>query len=100
MVIRLLDYVEHCSSYAEGEVIFNLLAPVIKSGEDVTLSFEGVSAVPSAFINGALVRLVEETPVPTIRAHLKIVDSTRQINDLIRSRFAFLGAPTGAETAH
>jgi STAS-like domain of unknown function (DUF4325) len=99
MVIRLLDYIEHCSSYAEGEVIFNLLAPAIKSGEDVTLSFDGVSAVPSAFVNGALVRLAEETSISAIQKHLKIVNSTRQINDLVRSRFAFLGATSRGATS-
>jgi hypothetical protein len=97
MVIRLLDHVDHCSTYSEGEVIFNLVAPAIKRGEDVTLSFEGVSAVPSAFVNGALVRLAEETPIAEVRRHLRIVDSTRQINELVRSRFAFLSSsPHGA----
>jgi hypothetical protein len=96
MVIRLLDHVERCSSYAEGEVIFNLLAPAIRGGEDVTLSFDGVSAVPSAFVNGALVRLAEETSVETIQRHLKIIDSTRQINDLVRSRFAYLSSAKSA----
>jgi len=99
MVIRLLDHVEHCSSYAEGEVIFNLLAPAIKNGEDVTLSFDGVAAVPSAFVNGALVRLAEETSISAIQKHLKIVDSPRQINDLVRSRFAFLESSSPASTA-
>lgn len=98
MVIRLLDHVDHCSTYAEGEVIFNLVAPAIKNGEDVTLSFAGVSAVPSAFVNGAIVRLAEEAPLAEIRKHLRIVDSTRQINDLVKSRFAFLsGAAQGAD---
>lgn len=92
MVIRLLDHVERCSSYAEGEVIFNLLAPVIRSGQDVTVSFDGVAAVPSAFVNGAFVRLAEDTSVQAIRKHLKIIESTRQINDLVKSRFAFLSS--------
>lgn len=100
MVIRLLDHVEHCSSYSEGEIIFNLLAPAIRNGEDVTLSFDGVAAVPSAFVNGALVRLAEETSIEAIRKHLRIIDSTRQINDLVRSRFAFLGAGSDSSPAH
>lgn len=90
MVIRVLDYVTHCSSYAEGDAIFQIIAPHIQSGEDVTLSFDGVDAVPSSFINAAIVRLAEVVSLDTLKAHLKVIDSTRQINDLIRSRIAFL----------
>lgn len=90
MVIRVLDHVERCTSYAEGEVIFNLIAPLIVKGEDVTLSFEGVDAVPSSFVNAAIVRLTEVAPLGDVRKHLKVVDSTRQINDMIRSRMAFV----------
>jgi len=53
MVIRVLDHVEHASTYDEGDVIFKLLAPRLMQGEDVALSFDGVSAVPSAFINAS-----------------------------------------------
>lgn len=93
MVVRLLDHVQHCSSYAEGDVIFEIIAPQIKRGEDVTLSFDGVDAVPSSFINAAIVRLVEVVNVNEIKAHLRVINSTRQINDLIRSRVAFLSNP-------
>ena len=92
MVIRILDHVEHASTYEDGDVIFKLISTPIKSGEDVVVSFEGIQAVPSAFINASLVRLAELTTVGEIRAHLKISQSTRQINDLIRSRFDYLAS--------
>ncbi|MBD9406298.1 STAS-like domain-containing protein [Acidovorax sp. ACV02] len=90
MVIRILDHVEHASSYEDGDAIFKLISAPISRGEDVVVSFDGIQAVPSAFINASLVRLAELTTVGEIRAHLKIAQSTRQINDLIRSRFDFL----------
>lgn len=89
MVIRILDHVKSCSTYEDGEKIFRLIHPPLKAGEDVVLSFAGVLSVPSAFINAALVRLLEDIPFETIKRHLKIVDSTRQINALVRQRFAF-----------
>ncbi len=97
MVIRILDHVEHCASYADGDKIFQLIAPLVERGEDVVLSFSGVDAVPSSFINGSVVRLAEVVSVAEIKSHLKVVDSTRQINDLIRTRIAFL-AKTEAGT--
>jgi hypothetical protein len=92
MDIRLLDHVETCSTYSDGEVIYALIAPKILNGENVTLSFEGVSAVPSAFINAAIVRLAESASLDEVRQHLKIEDSTRQINELIKNRFDFLSS--------
>ena len=94
MVIRLLDFVDHCATYDDGKVIFDLIQPKVAAGEDVTISFDGVDAVPSAFINSALVRLVESVPVDEVRKHLSIVNSTRQINELIRSRFGFVQQST------
>lgn len=90
MVIRILDHVEHASTYEDGDAIFKLISVPISRGEDVVVSFDGIQAVPSAFINASLVRLAELTTVGEIRAHLKIAQSTRQINELIRSRFDFL----------
>ena len=90
MVIRILDHVERCSTYADGNTIFELIAPLIEAGKDVTLSFEGIDAVPSSFINASVVRLVEKVPLLEIKKRLKVIDSTRQINELIRGRIAFL----------
>jgi len=41
------------------------------------------------------VRLVESVPVESIRARLRITNSTKQINDLIRSRLAFVDPTMG-----
>lgn len=90
MVIRILDHVAQAATYADGEKIFTLIVEPIKRGEDITLSFDGIDAVPSSFINAAVVRLVEVVGIEVIKAHLLVIDSTRQINSLIRDRIAFL----------
>lgn len=90
MVIRILDHVQQCSSYEDGEVIYKLISGPIANGQDVSLSFAGVDALPSAFVNASIVRLVEVATLSAIRQHLKILDSTKQINELIRSRIAFV----------
>ncbi len=100
MVIRLLDYVKHCSTYEDGEVIFGLIAPKVEAGEAVVLSFDGVNAVPSAFVNAALLRLVERVSLETVMQRLSIVDSTRQINDLIKSRFGFVQSRSNLPAAN
>lgn len=92
MVIRILDHVKQCSSYEDGEVIYKLIFQSIANGQDVSLSFSGVDALPSSFVNASIVRLVEVATPSAIRQHLKILDSTKQINELIRSRIAFVEA--------
>jgi len=96
MVVRILDHVAHASTYEDGDRIFRLIAPELVAGREVAVSFDGVHAVPSAFINGAFVRLLETLPFSTVRSKLKILDSTRQINELIRSRFEFVSDPAAS----
>jgi hypothetical protein len=90
MVIRILDHVPTASTYEDGEAIFKLIRPQIADGLPVTVSFAGILAVPSAFVNAAFVRLIESVPMERIRECLQIVDSTRQINDMVRGRFNFV----------
>jgi len=96
MVVRILDHVAQCATYADGDAIFQIIAPSISKGEDVTLSFDGVDAVPSSFINASIVRLIESVSLSELKAHLKVIHSTRQINDLIRGRIDFLSQSQGA----
>ncbi|MFD1710805.1 DUF4325 domain-containing protein [Ottowia sp. GY511] len=93
VIFRILDYVENYSTYDDGNVIFELIAPRINSGEDVALSFEGIPAISSSFVNAAIVRLVEVVSLTEIRQHLMLVNSTRQINELVRKRIDHLSAP-------
>ena len=89
MVIRIADHVETHSTYKDGEVIYRLIAERLRAGEVVTLSFAGIKSIPSAFVNAALVKLLEEFEFEYIQSRLTIVDSTRQINRLIKDRFYF-----------
>lgn len=89
MSVRIKELVSQASTYEDGQVIFNKIAPAIIAGEKVEISFEGIPAVPSAFINAAIIQLVEVASVQTIREKLAIVNSTKFINDMIRSRFSF-----------
>lgn len=88
-MIRIADHVRTFSSYGDGEVIYQLIAADLRKSRVVTLSFSGIKSIPSAFVNAALVKLIEEFEFDFIRSHLIIVDSTRQINRIIKDRFYF-----------
>lgn len=88
--VRIIDHIKHPSTYEDGQVIFNLISNDVREGTPVEVSFEGLHAVPSAFINAALVQLVETVPLKQIFAVLRITNSTKFINEMINRRFAFV----------
>lgn len=100
VTIRIKDHTINASTYADGQAIFSLVRPKIEQGEVVELSFDGFLAVPSAFINAAVIQLLEHLPVSAIRSNLKITDSTKAINELIRSRVEFVEASRSSGVLH
>lgn len=87
MVINVLDHVPHCHTWSDGDVIGNLLRRALRRGERAVVSFHGVADVPSSFVNAAFISLLDSFDQDFIKAHLSVVDSTRQINSMIRQRF-------------
>ena len=89
MVIRIHDIVLSADTSEQGSAVFACLQPALLPGDDVTLSFEGVKTVTSSFVNTAFVQLLETMSLADIKRRLRIVSSTRQINDMIRRRLRF-----------
>lgn len=87
VVVRIKDHVQYAYTYGEGQLIFDLIAPALIRGEVVAVSFDGIKAVPSSFINAALLQLTDCLSQDEIRSRLQIVDSTHFINDLINRGF-------------
>jgi STAS-like domain of unknown function (DUF4325) len=90
VAIRIIDYVKQASTYDDGQVIYDLIADNIDRNAPVEVSFAGIQAVPSAFINAAFLQLLEKMPMERVRNNLRIVDSTKFINELIKRRFDFV----------
>ena len=90
MVIEILDYVKQASTYEDGEIIYTLISDAIRKNEKVILSFNQIPSVPSAFINSAILRLLEEFTFEKIRENVVFTNTTKHINDLIKSRFEFV----------
>jgi STAS-like domain of unknown function (DUF4325) len=98
MVVKIIDHVTSASSYDDGEVIFRLLLDPVKNGQTVVVDFSGVASVPSAFVNSAFIRLLEHVSFDQVRSTLTFVQSSRQINELIRSRFEFVAQERNSRT--
>ena len=90
VVIRIADYSPSPSTYEDGARIFDLMRPHLTAGEKVQLSFEGITAVPSAFVNSALLPLLDIFPMEQIKLQLRFTNTTKFINKLIKQRFEFV----------
>jgi hypothetical protein len=89
VMINILDHLKSASTYEDGGIIYQLLKEEIAAGEVVSLSFKDISSVPSAFLNAAVIQLLEDFPFPTIKKQLRFINTTKHINQLIKSRFEF-----------
>lgn len=87
MVIYIAETVEFCYSNEDGEEIYRMIKEPLAEGQVVTLSFKGVGAVCSSFIHSALLPLLDDHEFEWIKDNLKIIDSTKYINDLIKNSF-------------
>jgi hypothetical protein len=90
VVIRIVDHVKAASTYEDGEIIHRIIEREMHAGRPITIDFTGVLSVPSAFVNSAFVRLLEQFDFEQVKSHVTFIGSTKQINQLIKSRFAFV----------
>lgn len=64
-----------------GRAVRSLL---VSGADKVTLSFAGVDAVPTSFVNTAFVDLLIDFPLAEIKRRVRIIDSTPAINAMIK----------------
>lgn len=89
MVIYVKEIAVAADTASQGELLFNRLKSVFACGEVVvTLSFDGIDTATSSFVNAGFVQLLGIMPFNEIKRRLKVVNSTRQINDMIKRRLS------------
>lgn len=88
-LVKVLNYVKQCYSNEDGHVIYEEILHHFSNEEDVRISFEGVDAVTSSFVNSALVALLEDYTFQFIKTKLTFINTSKQINNLINQRFKF-----------
>ncbi|WP_339165348.1 STAS-like domain-containing protein [Siminovitchia sp. FSL W7-1587] len=89
MVINICDHVGRCYSNEDGKVIQDILRHHLQNNVVVTISFKNIDGVTSSFVNTAFIELLNDFNFDDIKRLLRFVDSTKQINDMIRNRFMF-----------
>lgn len=89
MVINVLDLVPHCYTWEDGNVVGRAIQQGLEKKEKVAVSFTGVEDVPTSFVNAAFVKLLDDFSYEDIRSNLSVINSTRQINEMIKRRLDF-----------
>lgn len=86
MVIQIHNLVSGANTADQGNIVNARLRAALKSGDKIVLSFAGVQTATSSFVNAAFVRLLNDWKFDELKGRLRIVDSTRQINQMIKTR--------------
>ncbi|MGG3693905.1 STAS-like domain-containing protein [Heyndrickxia ginsengihumi] len=89
MNIRVKDLVDQVYSNNDGMVIYNELKNQLDNDNKVAVSFDDIGALNSSFVNSAFIELLNDFDFQFIKNNLRFVNSTKQINEMIKSRFAF-----------
>lgn len=87
MVIRIRDLVSGANTAEDGEAVFARLSSELnKPNTNVVVSFSGIQTATSSFVNAAFVELLSSLAYSELKKRLRVTDSTRQINDMIKMR--------------
>lgn len=89
VLINVLDHVDKCYSNDDGRIIFSEIKSAFSANQKVTVSFQGVTSLNSSFVNSAFIELLNDHNMAFIKSHLSFINSTQQINSIIKNRFAF-----------
>jgi hypothetical protein len=86
MVIRVKDICEAADTASQGEALYAAVKNALRTDQQIVISFDGIEAATSSFTNASFVALLVDLSFAEIKRRLRIVDSSRQINDMIRRR--------------
>ena len=81
----------------DGERVFQQLKAAIESGRSAVLSFEGVEALTTSFLNFAVGKLYECFPVEVLQSRLSVVQiperEARRLKQVIETAKQFYNDP-------
>jgi hypothetical protein len=84
MVIRIVDIVSGADTADQGLAVHEVIRRALKSGGQVEVSFEVIKTATSSFANAAFAQLLSDFSLEEIKNRISVVQSTRQINDMIK----------------
>ncbi|WP_273128927.1 STAS-like domain-containing protein [Bacillus weihaiensis] len=87
--IRVKDLVDTVYSNDDGKVVYSEVKKQLQENNKVAVSFDTIGALNTSFVNSAFIELLKDYDFNYIKNHIQFIDSTNQINQMIKSRFSF-----------
>ncbi len=88
MVITVRAIVPACDTNLQGDAVRDAITRALSSGGDIEVSFAGITSATTSFVNSAFVDLLNALSFDEIKRRIRVVHSTRQINDMIKNRLS------------
>lgn len=89
VTLYIQNITKNAYSNADGDDVRREIKKALLAGDRVQVSFNGFSVVNSSFVNSAFINLLNDYSFDFIKNNLSFVDTTKQINHMIGSRFKF-----------
>jgi STAS-like domain of unknown function (DUF4325) len=86
MVIQVNTLIAAAITEADGAAVYSELSKTLECQDVITLSFSGLKTASTSFVNTAFVPLLDVMSFDEIKQRLRIIESTRQINHIIKWR--------------
>ena len=85
-VIRVQSICGAADTGPQGDKLYDVMSAALSRYDQIVISFDGVDTATSSFVNASFVRLLSHVSFDEIKQRLKVINSTRQINDMIKRR--------------
>jgi hypothetical protein len=86
MVIYVRSLVPGADTADQGIQLFPHIRDALKAEPQIVVSFQGIQTATSSFVKTAFVVLLKDIPFDVLKSRVRIIDSTRQINQMIKAR--------------
>jgi hypothetical protein len=86
MVIYVHSLVPGADTADQGIQLFPHIRDALQAEQEVVISFKGIQTATSSFVKTAFVVLLKDMRFDDLKSRVRIIDSTRQINQMVRTR--------------
>ncbi|SRR5258705_9700647 len=84
--IKVRDIAGRADTADQGAILYRTLLDRFDRPGLVIVDFDGLTTATSSFCNLAFVQLLARWKLADLKKRLRVVNSTRQINEMIKSR--------------
>lgn len=86
MVIYVSLVAGSADTQAQGAALYEAMRSALSKAVNITVSFAGIDVATSSFVNMSFIRLLDDMRLAELKARVRVIDSTKPINDMIKKR--------------